>query len=467
MAFYHHHGGVIKYLFAFVDFITYNAVFFLTEWFWGSDQYSAGEFRLSLLAFNLALVPSLIFSLSSNTQHAVMMDRVVLSTLKGLSIHALFFLAILNIIHCDYFSTELLCLLYTLTMFAVACVNIFCRIILKTYRLNGGNTMQAIIVGSGETARRLAQEMTNNEGFGYNIQGFFSSSPIEQSKFGDIRYLGKLQDIEKYLATHKIDEVYYSYPDDTPSNIALVTQISERYMARFYFVPPLGHWATRKFHLFTIGSGVPVLSVHRNPLDNPANRFIKRMFDIVFSAIVLVVFAIPVFLPVAIGVRLSSKGPILFRQKRTGYLGHEFYCLKFRSMYVNDDSDLICATRNDARVTRFGKFIRRFSIDELPQFWNTFVGDMSVVGPRPHMCSMNKRYASILSGYMVRHMIKPGITGWAQVNGLRGNAEDIPQIKRRVEHDVWYMDHWTFILDLKIIVRTIFNIIFGRDENAF
>lgn len=209
------------------------------------------------------------------------------------------------------------------------------------------------------------------------------------------------------------------------------------------------------------------MTFHHHALGNPVNRAVKRLFDITFSTVVLAILAIPVFLPIAIGVRLSSKGPVFFRQKRTGYRGNYFYCIKFRSMYLNSECDTLSATRDDTRVTPFGRILRRMSLDELPQFWNTLVGDMSVVGPRPHMCSMNDRYASMLSGYMVRQMIKPGITGWAQVNGLRGNADDLSQIRQRVEHDVWYLEHWSFLLDLKIILRTAYNILTGHDKNAF
>lgn len=211
----------------------------------------------------------------------------------------------------------------------------------------------------------------------------------------------------------------------------------------------------------------PLMTFHHHALGNPLNRALKRLFDITFSAVVLAALALPVFLPIAIGVRLSSKGPVFFRQKRTGYHGKEFYCIKFRSMYLNSESDTLSATRNDARITPFGRILRRMSLDELPQFWNTLIGDMSVVGPRPHMCSMNHRYASTLSGYMVRQIIKPGITGWAQVNGLRGNADDLAQIRLRVEHDVWYLEHWSFMLDMKIILRTTYNILTGHDKNAF
>lgn len=468
MAFYHHQGAAIKYLFALVDFITYNSLFISMGWMWRLRQpYPEHDWRLAALAFNLALVPAIISTLSTHASHTVMMEKAVTASLKGIGIHALFFLAILNVTGSDFIPPFYLACFYSIAFVVVSCANIISRTVLKAYRLKGGNIMQVVIVGSGETARRLAMEMTNNDSFGYNIRGFFSTTENTGSFSDGITRLGNLKDLDSYLENNNIDEVYYSCTDDTPANIEMATKASERHMARFYFVPPLGHWSTRNFHVFTIGSGIPALSVHRNPLDHPVNRFLKRIFDIVFSASVLLILAVPVFIPIAIGVRLSSKGPVFFRQKRTGYRGNEFTCLKFRSMYVNKNCDTQCATRNDMRVTAFGRMLRRFSIDELPQFWNTLVGDMSVVGPRPHMCSMNDRYSSILSGYMVRHMIKPGITGWAQVNGLRGNADDIPQIKRRVEHDVWYMDHWSFILDLKIIARTFYNILSGRDENAF
>lgn len=467
MAFYHHHGRSIKYLFALVDAITYNAMFLFT-WLACDVQLSTHETRLTFIAFNLAIIPALAFTLPTHARHALMMERVVIATLKGLCVHALFFLAISALMQCGTLKPVILITFYAAAFLSLSVTNTLCRSLLKAYRRKGGNIMQVIIVGNGETAARLASEMTADDGFGYNIHGYFSAHEAPKASMTiKAPHLGSISDLDNYLSTHKIDEVYYSCTDDTPSNIATATLSAERHMARFYFVPPLGHWVTRSFHVFTVGSGVPVLSVHRNPLSNSINRLLKRAFDIVFSLTVLVTLALPVFLPIAIGVRLSSPGPIFFRQRRTGYRGKEFYCIKFRSMRLNSEADTLSATRNDARVTPLGRVLRRLSLDELPQFFNTLVGDMSVVGPRPHMCSMNDRYASILSGYMVRHMIKPGITGWAQVNGLRGNADDLPQIKRRVEHDVWYMDHWSFLLDMKIILRTAYNIVSGHDKNAF
>lgn len=184
-----------------------------------------------------------------------------------------------------------------------------------------------------------------------------------------------------------------------------------------------------------------------------------------FSATVLL-FSPLVFIPVAIAIKLSSPGPIFFKQKRTGYRGREFYCYKFRTMRVNKSADTQQATKNDPRKTRVGDFLRRTSIDELPQFINVFIGNMSVVGPRPHMLKHTEQYSHLIKKYMVRHYIKPGITGWAQINGFRGQTEELWQMEQRVEHDVWYIEHWNPLLDLKIIFRTVTNAIHG-EKNAF
>jgi putative colanic acid biosynthesis UDP-glucose lipid carrier transferase len=216
--------------------------------------------------------------------------------------------------------------------------------------------------------------------------------------------------------------------------------------------------------MYNMGA-VPVLTLRRNPLSKHINRFIKRAFDITFSSIVLL-FSPIIFIPVAIAIKISSPGPIFFKQLRTGYRGRDFHCWKFRTMRVNADSDKLQAQKNDPRKTKVGDFLRKTSIDELPQFINVFLGSMSVVGPRPHMLKHTQDYSQLIDKYMVRHLIKPGITGWAQANGWRGQTEELWQMEKRVEYDVWYIEHWTFLLDIKIIIRTVLNAIHG-EKNAF
>ena len=182
---------------------------------------------------------------------------------------------------------------------------------------------------------------------------------------------------------------------------------------------------------------------------------------------VLLFLFLPLFAVVAIVIKRKSPGPIFFRQKRTGMDGQDFRCLKFRSMHVNDQADTLQATENDPRKYPFGDFMRRTNIDELPQFINVFLGDMSVVGPRPHMLKHTEQYGALIGRYMVRHLAKPGITGWAQVNGLRGETRELRDMERRVRHDIRYVEHWTFGLDLRIIVKTVANMLFGDKGNAY
>lgn len=214
-----------------------------------------------------------------------------------------------------------------------------------------------------------------------------------------------------------------------------------------------------------IGS-VPILRLHEEPLSSFENRLVKRTFDFFFSLLFLCTLFPVIFLIVSAVIKITSPGPIFFKQKRNGLNGKEFWCYKFRSMKVNKDADKIQATLNDPRKTKFGNFMRKTNIDELPQFINVLLGDMSIVGPRPHMLKHTAEYSQLINKYMVRHFIKPGITGWAQVTGFRGETRELSQMEGRVKADIWYMEHWTFMLDLYIIYKTVANAL-HKDKQAY
>lgn len=199
--------------------------------------------------------------------------------------------------------------------------------------------------------------------------------------------------------------------------------------------------------------------------DSRLSLALKGAFDFVFALLAITLF-LPLLIVIAVAIRLTSAGPVFFCQKRTGYRGTEFTMYKFRTMRVNSQADTVAASPGDSRVTSVGRLLRHTSFDEFPQFFNVLRGDMSVVGPRPHMLSQTEQYRRMLSRYMTRHAVKPGITGWAQVNGYRGITDELWKMERRVEHDVWYIENWTFLLDLKIMVRTVINAIIG-EKNAF
>ena len=239
-----------------------------------------------------------------------------------------------------------------------------------------------------------------------------------------------------------------------------------RWRNHFKFVgvlPDFRGFANKKVKIDFYDS-IPVLSVRHEPLQNYGNRFVKRAFDIVFSfLIIILVFPIALLFLTPL-IKLSSKGPVFFKQLRSGRNNITFYCWKFRTMHVNNKADIEQAKKGDLRITAVGRFLRNTSLDELPQFYNTLIGNMSVVGPRPHMLKHTEEYSEFIDKFMVRHFIKPGITGWAQVHGLRGETTYHSSMEKRVKYDVWYLENWSILLDMKIVVLTVTQLLFGKHQ---
>ena len=302
--------------------------------------------------------------------------------------------------------------------------------------------------------------MKKDLGYGYQIVAFFDDPTERNVNIGKARDLATL---EQYVTERQVDQIFFA-KSGGHSSLTEVIKIAENHCIEFYYVPQIPRTVARHFELHTVGH-IPVLTIRHNPLKSRLNRLIKRSFDVVVSSLFLCFYPL-IYIPVAIAIKISSPGPVYFRQERTGYLGKTFKCLKFRTMRVNAEADTCQATRKDSRKTPLGEFLRRTSIDELPQFINVWRGDMSIVGPRPHMLSHTEMYSELIDRYMLRHAVKPGITGWAQVNGYRGLTDELWKMERRVECDVWYIENWTLLLDLKIMVRTVINV-FQNDENAF
>ena len=332
---------------------------------------------------------------------------------------------------------------------------------LRSYRRKGYNFKNVVFIGCNSNIGSLYDEISSHTSFGYRVSGYFNDEKVEKSR---LPYLGKLESLKDYMQDRQIDEIYCSLPEKYDLYIAEILNICENNMIRFNFVPLISNIFTRNMKMEMMGS-TPILISREEPLRDLFAQVVKRGFDILFSLSVML-FSPLWFLPLAIGVKLSSPGPVFFKQLRTGKAGKEFWCYKFRSMRVNSDSDSVQATRNDPRKTKLGNFLRKTNLDELPQFINILKGDMSVVGPRPHMLKHTEMYSSHIDKYMLRHLVKPGLTGWAQVNGYRGETKEDWQMRKRVEYDIWYMENWSFWLDLKIIYKTGYNMI-RSDKNAF
>lgn len=328
---------------------------------------------------------------------------------------------------------------------------------LKKYRLvTGSNFRNAIIIGYTPEAIRLKEVFEIRKDYGYRFLGYFSDS----TQNDEVK--GKIDDLNDFVINSKVDEIYCSLNEISNEKLKELVEFADDNNKTIKFIPDTKEIYSKNlkidyYELF------PVLSLQKTQLHNPFIKGLKRGFDIGFS-ILVVVFLLSWLIPLlAILIKLESKGPIFFKQGRPGLDEEEFHCYKFRSMQLNGFTEKE-ASKNDPRVTKMGKFMRKSSIDELPQFFNVLLGDMSVVGPRPHLWSQNKAYSSKIKKYMVRHYVKPGITGLAQVKGFRGEIETEEDMINRIKLDVFYIENWSLIMDIKIIFQTVFNIVKGEDK---
>ncbi|WP_350293501.1 undecaprenyl-phosphate glucose phosphotransferase [uncultured Croceitalea sp.] len=316
-----------------------------------------------------------------------------------------------------------------------------------------GNIRNVVVIGDNKKTQQLINVFNERTEYGYDFKRQFSAKTDEFN----------IMDCFRFIVKNNVDEIYCSISELTNTQISAFINFADNNLKTLKFLPDNKNIFSKKLK-FEYYDYLPILSLRDIPVHNPINAFIKRAFDVLFSLFVF--FGILIwFAPLlALLIRLESRGPIFFIQKRTGFDNREFQCFKFRSMAVNKDADNVQASKNDMRVTKIGKFIRRTSIDELPQFYNVLFGNMSVVGPRPHMLKHTDEYANKVDKYMLRHFVKPGITGLAQVRGYRGEIEQDSDIQNRIKFDIFYVENWSFLLDLKIIFQTILNGMAGEEK---
>ncbi|MDR1882898.1 MAG: undecaprenyl-phosphate glucose phosphotransferase [Prevotella sp.] len=461
------YGHLIDWIIRVGDLFLIN-IFFLASYFiFRHDDAIVGilNYREKMIAF---LLINLCYFLTSTfihfhiTSNVVYLDKIVQRSSGFITLYALLVTAGLSVFNITSIPVVPWIAGFFILGSAFVGWHVLFRLLLKSYRRKGYNYRQVVIIGSGSSAIQTYESLVFSE-FGYKILGFFDNDISRTDVLPN--YLGKVSDIKEYIKIAKIDEIFCALPDNRDDMIYELVKFCERNMIRFHLVPEFHKYMRKRFSLHFIES-TPVLSLRYEPLQHFSNRFIKRAFDLVFSTLVLVFIFPPVYAVFGTIIKCTSSGPVFFKQKRTGIKGKEFYCYKFRSMRLNDDANRKQATAGDPRVTKVGSFMRKTSIDEFPQFINVFKNDMSIVGPRPHMLQHTDLYSSLIDKFMVRHLVKPGITGWAQVTGYRGETKTVKEMEERVKRDVWYIERWTFFLDLKIIYLTIANVITG-DEKAF
>lgn len=320
------------------------------------------------------------------------------------------------------------------------------------------NFRNVVIVGFGDLALEMRKFFRLHPEYGYRFLGYFDGN----IKNREIRPLGEL---EEFCESNSIHEIYCCLPYIPHVKVRQVVDYGLSNLIRVKLITDYRGFFQRGISLQRY-DGIPVLNVAAIPLDERVNNLIKRAFDVCFSLLIIIFFlswAMPI---IALLIKLDSDGPVLFKQKRTGKDNVEFWCLKFRTMYVNAEADVKQATKDDSRITRFGLFLRKTSLDEFPQFFNVLAGSMSIVGPRPHMLQHTEKYSRTIEKFMARHYIKPGITGLAQAKGFRGETKTEPAMRGRVKLDRFYIENWSFLLDLKIILATVISLLKG-DQQAY
>jgi putative colanic acid biosysnthesis UDP-glucose lipid carrier transferase len=364
----------------------------------------------------------------------------------------------------EEFSESVLIGWFAATPVALLVAHGLARLLLHRVSVSSTLTRSMVIVGANSLGRELAAKVHADPNLCIETKGFFDDrSPARVGSLGPDRLLGRLQDVSNYVRQHRINRIYISLPMVAQPRIKKLLDDLRDTTASVYFVPDIFVFDLIQARFDQV-NGIPVVAVCESPFYG-LNSMLKRLSDIALSSLVMLVIW-PFMLLIALGVRLSSPGPVLFKQRRYGLNGEEIIVYKFRTMTVCEDGDRTYkqVTKNDSRVTPFGALLRATSLDELPQIFNVLTGEMSLVGPRPHAVAVNEQYRKLISGYMIRHKVKPGITGWAQINGFRG-GESLDEMQGRVAHDLDYLRNWSLGLDLWIILKT--AVLVFRDPKAF
>lgn len=459
------HGYLIQWLIGVGDLIVLNVLFFIVYYGLGNLYTSviAGNLREVVLLLNFCYFFSLYFVPLQLHMSIVFIDKIVQRAFLLVTILIFLFATCLIFLNVGDVLATFLLVYYVVTVVVFSLWRVVVRVTLKMYRRKGHNFKKIVIVGAGKNGMELYRVMKDDLSYGFNILGFFDDNLSLKSVLPN--YLGMTNDVESFVLANDVDEIYCTLPGTNDEKIVRLLNFAEKHMIRFYIVPEF-YRNLKKSLVMEVLESIPLMTVRREPLQAAYNRALKRAFDIVFSLIIMVTIYPFLYIIVGILIKMSSPGPVLFKQTRTGLYGQDFKCYKFRTMKVNSQADSLQAVKNDPRKTKVGDFLRRTNLDEFPQFINVLRGEMSVVGPRPHMLKHTEQYSALIDKYMVRHLVKPGVTGWAQVTGYRGETKNLEQMEGRVKRDVWYIENWSFFLDLKIIVVTILNM-FKGEKNAY
>lgn len=438
-----------------------NAAFLLGFYirFEGLEAYFDNQYLSFQLFFNLAWGICTYFLKTYEPYRLQGYLRIFSNLIQLLLLHLLFVVAFNGLIK-TYYSRLFILYTYAAILVLFPIWRFVLAYFLKLYQKKGLNVRKVVIAGLGDVSEQMRLFFKEHPEHGYKFLGFFDDKTANNNQVK-----GKINQLKKFVLENQVDEIFVALAEIENEKIKDLIDFADNNLVRIKLLPESKGFQYKKIKV-DFYDHLPVLSLRTLPLDNLFNRFVKRLFDLIFSSLVIL-FILSWFLPIlAILIKLDSKGPVFFKQKRSGKKNAYFWCYKLRSMKVNQEANSQQAQRNDSRITKLGKNLRKYNLDELPQFFNVLIGDMSVVGPRPHMIKHTEDYAKIIDKYMLRHFVKPGITGLSQVKGYRGETQNPQQMKNRIKVDIFYMENWSFLLDLKVIFLTVYNMIKG-DKQAF
>ncbi len=428
------------------------------------DRISGNEYEyiVFFLVSNLAWLFSAYANAAYSNETYFYFERFVKRSFKAFILFSIIILLFIFVYHFNYSR-----LFVTLNLAGFGLIILITRtlfLLMVTYVKRWNKFGKKIIIlGYNELSKRLVNHFVEHNQ-NVSVEGYFED-PLEVKELSCFPILGPREECLAYAIDHKITEIYSTLPPESNAYVYEMAQVAETNMIRFKLVPDLQLFVNRTVHIDFV-ENIPILSMRSEPLEDITARIKKRLFDIVISFLVITLVLSWLLPLLAILIRLDSRGPVFFVQLRSGKGNRPFRCFKFRTLRVNPDADTKQVTMNDSRLTRLGSFLRKTNIDELPQFMNVIMGNMSVVGPRPHMLKHTVDYSRLLDEYMIRHFVKPGVTGWAQVNGYRGEIKKAEHLRKRIEHDIWYLENWSSWFDLRIVFLTILVTIRG-DKNAY
>lgn len=476
MARYSNGNDMIKGLVILGDFMLLNVILavivhYFPQWL---PPYFVLAPKIVFMVANFAMIISQYFFKTILHYRRIDLDTILYRLLKLSFLQSFLMFLLLRLIDNEGGLFKFMFIFAGIEFTFLAVLRMLERYAINRYRQLGRNTRSVLFIGHDPANLEMYKDMIADSSTGYVIKGYYADKdivdcPASFVKLGTLADFNRIIDASEHAAPlssgmAKVEEIFCCLSHDDADEIVRIIRFCDKNIIHFFYIPRMFGDFRLNLKPERLGT-MSVFTNHREPLTIMSNRFFKRLFDIIASLLVCIIL-LPFIPIIAIIIKLQSPGPVFFKQARTGLNGRTFMCYKFRSMHINDEADMEQATLDDPRKFPFGRFMRKTNLDEFPQFFNVLKGDMSIVGPRPHMLYHTETYGQLISKYMVRHFCRPGITGWAQVSGFRGETKELWQMEERINRDIWYIENWTFWLDIKIIILTAITM-FRPDKKAY